>query len=71
MPAVRRITHKPAAKAMTIYEIETALADARAHGATDRDIPKVRILFGGAIKELTVEITTGTRVEDAMAGGED
>jgi hypothetical protein len=59
VPAIRKITHKPAGKAMTIVEIEAAIADARAHGAHSDDVPKVRILFGGAIKELTIEIKTG------------
>jgi hypothetical protein len=40
MPAIRKITHKPAEKAMTIVEIEAALADARAHGATGNDVPR-------------------------------
>jgi hypothetical protein len=60
VPATRKTTHKPAGKAMTITEIEAALADARAHGATDADVPKVRILFGGGIKELTVEVVDPT-----------
>lgn len=63
MPAVRKITHKPAEKAMTIVEIEAALADARAHGATGTDVPKVRILFGGGIKEMSIEVTQNTPVD--------
>lgn len=63
MPATRKITHRPAEKAMTIAEIEAALADARAAGASDTDVPKVRILFGGAIKEISVEVTEKAPVD--------
>jgi hypothetical protein len=66
MPATRKITHRPAGKAMTIAELEAAIADARAAGATGSDVPKVRILFGGAIKELSIEVT-----ENAPAAVED
>lgn len=63
MPATRKTTHKPAGKAMTIAEIEAALADARTHGAASGDVPKVRILFGGGIKELTIEVSDATPVD--------
>lgn len=53
MPATRTVTHKATRKAMTLVELEAAIADARRSGAHDGTVPTVRIVFGGGIKQIT------------------
>jgi hypothetical protein len=66
MAATRKISHKPADKVMTIAELEAALADARAHGATGSHVPKVHVTFGGAIKEFMFEVGTAAPTDDVQ-----
>ncbi|OZM73184.1 hypothetical protein CFN78_09920 [Amycolatopsis antarctica] len=56
MPRSQQITYRATEekRGMTLGELEAALADARNCGAHDGDRVKVRINFGGTLKNVTV-----------------